>query len=76
MGSSLWSNKFFPVNRVLIQLFHSSKRVKIRFKAGVTHDEVKAALAEAVNFSVREVLSDEETLDQLKIFIFFLLRKF
>lgn len=40
------------------------------------HEEVKGALGESVNFAVREVLADEETLSQLKIFIFFLLRKF
>jgi len=43
---------------------------------GVTNEEVKEALGESINFAIREVLSDEETLNQLKIFIFFLIRKF
>ena len=45
-------------------------------KKGITNEEVQKKLAESINFGVREVLADEETLNQLKIFIFFLLRKF
>ena len=45
-------------------------------KKGITNVDVQKNLAESINFAVREVLADEETLNQLRIFIFFLLRKF
>lgn len=42
----------------------------------VSDQKAKDALAEAVNFSIRELLVDEDILNQLKIFVYFLLRKF
>jgi hypothetical protein len=46
------------------------------FISGIENEEVKQALSGTVNFAVQELLKDEETINQLKIFIFFLLRKF
>ena len=37
---------------------------------------MKHALSGSINYSVQELLKDEEMMNQLKIFIFFLLRKF
>lgn len=39
-------------------------------------EAVKESLSGAVNYAVAELLRDEEMINQLKIFIFFLLRRF
>ena len=45
-------------------------------EAAFEDEGVKQALAGAVNYSVQELLKDEELMKECKIFIFFLLRKF
>ena len=67
------------IEGLLKEVFTSKETLDILIdllKNAITDKECKTALGEAVNYAVRELLVDEELLYQIKIFAFFLLRKF